>query len=42
MRVVIVFVVSAALLWTSVPTAWAQQGPVKCRLKADPFDFWGS
>jgi len=36
MRVVIVFVVSAALLWTSVPTAWAQQGPAKCRLKADP------
>jgi hypothetical protein len=24
------------LLWTSVPTAWAQQGPAKCRLKADP------
>ncbi len=36
MRTAMVFVVSAALLWTSVPTAWAQQGPVRCRLKADP------
>lgn len=36
MRTVLVLVVSAALLWVSGPAAWAQQGPVKCRLKADP------
>lgn len=36
MRTAIVLVISAALLWTSVPAAWAQGGTVKCRLKADP------
>ena len=36
MRTAIVLVISAALLWTSVPTVWAQGSAVKCRLKADP------
>ena len=36
MRTAIILLVSAALLWTSVPVAWAQQSEVRCRLKADP------
>lgn len=36
MRTAVVVLVSMALLWASGPAVWAQEGMVKCRLKADP------
>lgn len=36
MKTVIVLIVSAAVLWMSSPMAWAQGGPIRCRLRADP------